>query len=483
MTEDTEPKTFGDALTSLSHPDATSICVRMCFRDLAYLELANQTRLSKHERLQLLLFVFRCAITSGCFSIFNDENLKTQCLKASDKLSGLLKASSLNDDGLNGLPAILAARLALETARCGGSTKRMERSAKRAISYNTAFVSNSTELKAQVSDDISFLRGGGTAVELLNQTLFDAEAVEDQLLKAVTRFKSALEREQALEFWTTWYEGVVHTDALDWELQRRVALIPDPIWEAGPVAVAEEIERIRAEWLAEKLPQAEQIEFDLDQGQFQSKPIPVKAEELIETTLKQVEFARTVAAQSNCGLNSTSTAYLYIDHTLESCRNDPNAIEQNLEIARVDIVEGLAENRYQKDAKLSALEQVLERAVTDLRANHPDVAEAWEIRIKHKLRVAKAGQKQLIVEKTTELIAISDPKLGKELELDARSIAETSGEVQGGAIRRFFGRVAQMRIIVRSGEVIKRIDASSGYKGTRIVQTLQSLVDLITGLI
>lgn len=246
--------------------------------------------------------------------------------------------------------------------------------------------------------------------------------------------------------------------------------------------MAEEIERIKADWLTEQLPQADRIEFDLDEGQFQSKPIPLEAEQLVETTLKQVGFARSVAAQSNCGMNSTSTAWLYIDHTLEHCWDDPNAIEQNLEIARIDIVEGLKDDRYQADAKLSALEQVLERAVTDLRANHPEVAEAWEVRIRHKLRVAKADQKQLIVEQATDLIAMSDPKLGAELQLDAKSIADTSGEVQGGAIRRFFGRVAQMRIIVRSAEVIKKIDASSGYKGTRIVQTLQNLIDLITGL-
>ena len=39
---------------------------------------------------------------------------------------------------------------------------------------------------------------------------------------------------------------------MDWELQRRVALIDDAIWEAGPEAVAEEIERIRAAYEVEK---------------------------------------------------------------------------------------------------------------------------------------------------------------------------------------------------------------------------------------
>ncbi len=218
-------------------------------------------------------------------------------------------------------------------------------------------------------------------------------------------------------------------------------------------------------------------------GCFNQRPFRLNASELVETTLKQVEFARSVAAKSNCGLNSNSTAWLYIDHTLEQCRDDANAIEQNLEIARSDIVEGLESGTYQEDAKLTALEQVLERAVTDLRANHPEVAAAWEVRIKHKLRIAETDQKQMIVEKATELIAISVPGLGQEMQLDAKTIANSSGEVQGGAIRRFFGRIAQMRIIVRSAEVVKKIDESSGYKGTRIVQTLQNLIEFITNLI
>lgn len=282
-------------------------------------------------------------------------------------------------------------------------------------------------------------------------------------------------------YWVDWYFSFAQGKPLEWNLQRRVALIDDAIWNAGPKAVAAEIERIKAKWLAEQIPQADQVNFDSTTGLFFSQQVPLNAVTLVETTLKQVEFARSVAAKSNCGFNNNSTAWIYIDFTLDSCRDDANAIEQNLEIARHDILEGLKDGTYQPDAKLTALEQVLDRAVTDLRAHHPDVADAWEARIKHKLKLAQADQKQLIVEKSTELIAVSQEQLGSELRLDAKTISESSGEVQSGAIRRFFGRVAQMRIVALSSDVIKRIDASSGYKGTRIVQTLQSLIDLIIG--
>ena len=47
-------------------------------------------------------------------------------------------------------------------------------------------------------------------------------------------------------FWAEWYDRAMAGDPLPWELQERVALIPDEVWEAGPEAVAAEIEKIRA---------------------------------------------------------------------------------------------------------------------------------------------------------------------------------------------------------------------------------------------
>ncbi|KXF91220.1 hypothetical protein [Phaeobacter inhibens] len=53
-------------------------------------------------------------------------------------------------------------------------------------------------------------------------------------------------KHEAFEFWREWYQGFLDGKPLDWGLQRRVALIGDAIWEAGPEAVAAEIERIRS---------------------------------------------------------------------------------------------------------------------------------------------------------------------------------------------------------------------------------------------
>ena len=40
-------------------------------------------------------------------------------------------------------------------------------------------------------------------------------------------------------FWREWYQGFLDGNPMDWELQRRVTLIEDAIWAAGPEAVAD----------------------------------------------------------------------------------------------------------------------------------------------------------------------------------------------------------------------------------------------------
>jgi hypothetical protein len=53
-------------------------------------------------------------------------------------------------------------------------------------------------------------------------------------------------------FWRDWYRGFLDGRPLDWELQRRVALIADGDWDQGPSHVAEVIDEIRARFEVER---------------------------------------------------------------------------------------------------------------------------------------------------------------------------------------------------------------------------------------
>ena len=80
-----------------------------------------------------------------------------------------------------------------------------------------------------------------------------------------------------------------------------------------------------------------------------------------------------------------STAFKYLDHTLKTCRDDPNAIEQNVCIARGIIDTNLADKNFTADDALGALSTILEQVQVQMRADHPDVRKAWEKRIAKKL--------------------------------------------------------------------------------------------------
>jgi hypothetical protein len=273
-------------------------------------------------------------------------------------------------------------------------------------------------------------------------------------------------------------------EPLDWDLQRAVALIEDEVWQAGPEAVAERIRDIEAAFIVEKLPQAEEMVFEAETGTFEVHPIETSDERLIAATLGQVDFALRTALQSNCGLNTNCTACLYIRHTLDNCRDDPNAIEQNLEIAARDIEAGLASGAYDEDSRLTALQAVLERAVLDMRANHSAVADAWKKRTAFALKSLKAEQKRFMVESTLTVASVMGDRLSPEQVMDARTAASSeAGEVQATALGRWLNRFARMRLVSRSAEVIRRINDNAAYLGARILQVLHDIWAFIGGLL
>lgn len=52
----------------------------------------------------------------------------------------------------------------------------------------------------------------------------------------------------AWDFWSRWWDGVLSGKQLDWELQRRVALIPDEDWQRGPAHIAAIIVRLEEQF-------------------------------------------------------------------------------------------------------------------------------------------------------------------------------------------------------------------------------------------
>ncbi|WP_170560954.1 hypothetical protein [Ruegeria atlantica] len=63
---------------------------------------------------------------------------------------------------------------------------------------------------------------------------------------AIARYEGDPPEGSRFQYWRDWYRGLLTGEPLDWDLQRRLVLIDDTIWDKGPESVADEIEQIRA---------------------------------------------------------------------------------------------------------------------------------------------------------------------------------------------------------------------------------------------
>ncbi|MEM7598702.1 MAG: hypothetical protein AAF382_13490 [Pseudomonadota bacterium] len=123
-----------------------------------------------------------------------------------------------------------------------------------AASYAKDSVTKAAEAIEATSADAA----GETAFEeALNDINFDFKVLfktpiwqgskqPDWLTNALSDRSSKVDDGPAWEFWKAWYTGLLTGEHVSWEVQHMVALIDEERWEAGPAAVAAEIERIEA---------------------------------------------------------------------------------------------------------------------------------------------------------------------------------------------------------------------------------------------
>ncbi|WP_299962999.1 hypothetical protein [uncultured Roseobacter sp.] len=283
-------------------------------------------------------------------------------------------------------------------------------------------------------------------------------------------------------FWSEWYEAILSGTPLPWDLTQRIAFeVTAEEWDAGQVKVAERIQEIRDDWMADQLPQAETMFEDPQTGKFEVTAAPFDKSQLINSILAQLEFSLKLAADSNASdFNRMCTASKYLDHTLTHCRDDPNAIEQNLGLARGIIDQNLTDPAYRADDALRALARSLEQHQLQIRADHPDVRKAWEKRIAQKIREVNRDVRLETARAIRAEQSRVQGRLSIETDLDAETVeTEQAAELQAIAIRRAAGRSAKMNALQRASQAAKDVDASGVYKGTRIAATGYGLVEIV----
>lgn len=325
--------------------------------------------------------------------------------------------------------------------------------------------------------------------EILNHRLW-----MDQIFSVERRtrlFFELLSLNRNFNFWRDWYQGFLDGKPLDWELQRRVALIPDADWEQGPAHIAEKIEEIKAKFLAEKAPLAETVEFNEATAKFHTVPREIAKPDLLGATLSQVEDALDdVLVDQNNGLHDGSREVRVLRRTLARYANDPQRIEMNFTSVAIGLRRQLNDTEELPKTETNlALQTAVEEGALGIRATHPDVAENREILAQQALREMPDADRLELEAAFPVLSALSEAAMHEDFEADVpQLINDAIGPAPNAApplpaATRTFNRVAKMREQLTVKGRLEKIVTSPAFLGATIVTTAEGLFGVITKLV
>ncbi|WP_291732541.1 hypothetical protein [Leisingera sp. F5] len=255
-------------------------------------------------------------------------------------------------------------------------------------------------------------------------------------------------------FWRDWYQGFLDGKPLDWDLQRRVALIDDPIWDAGPEAIATEIERIKAEMLSEKLPMAEAIELNPETGKFRAVPIAVENAPYMSALLSQISDALEDCLGGHNGLAERSGDVRKLNRVLTKYKDDPQNAELTLTRVAGSLRGQLHDSRELPDNEDNlALLNAVEESVRGIRANHPEVTANRDQLAQQAFKALTPEDKQLLEKALPVLAAISEPELAEDFEQDIPELINDALLPLPNGAPKLPGADAATRIFSRSSKM------------------------------
>ncbi|WP_127115888.1 hypothetical protein [Shimia sediminis] len=341
----------------------------------------------------------------------------------------------------------------------------------------------------------------GKGVSLSNKEIADQRSIALSKMPLWRDFQSSemsanietlelYEREspRVWRFWLEWYTSLVNGVRMDRDILNRVALIPDEDWDQGPKHIAQCIEDIRANYLAEKTPVAETVEFDDDKGKFHATPLLFEKPDLIGATLSQVQDAiEDVLATPANGLHDNSLEIRKLRRTFERYGNDPQQIEMGFVSVQKGLTRQLLSDELPASEENLALRDALEEGARAIRATHPVVAENRKILNEQAIRELPEGAKEQLEEALPILVAISDENLADDWQYDIpQLINDATTPLPSGAsplpgadeTTRIFSRAAKMSLLMKSAKIVHAIDNGAAYKATAIALLLKELVTL-----
>ncbi|AUQ65938.1 hypothetical protein [Phaeobacter inhibens] len=293
-------------------------------------------------------------------------------------------------------------------------------------------------------------------------------------------------------FWREWFEGIVSGRRLDADFLVKIAEIKISIWEAGPEAVATEIERIKTEFLAEKLPMAETIELNPETGKFRAVPTPVENASYMSALLSQIGDALEDCLGGHNGLSDRSGDVKKLNRVLTKYRDDPQNAELTLTTVAGSLRRQLIETReLPPNEDNHALLHTVEEGVRGIRANHPEVAANREQQARQALQSLTPEDRRLLEERLPVMPETSEPELAEDLE-DAipqlindavLPLPDGAPSLPGADVAtRIFNRASKMALVCDKGAAVfdsKEVkSARLAHLGLTLSEVLYSIVQV-----
>lgn len=518
----------------------TALAVRAALRALGGIGLGKISTTSK-----LLLPVLRAALTASVTSA--QQNLNPDELKLAAKSALHAINSILIEDQRSGFrfdpseesaariagdsaatSAAEAAALAMssnisQTARNAAAAITRSLSAAAfsadyaALSLNSPYTADSakTLMSSAFTNDAERITSQRIATprEILTSPVWEGTHEPAGLEKGIEKILGLFGATPDIwQFWNNWYLTMIRTGEPDWAMSRKVALIPDGIWDEGPGAVAREIERIEALLAAKRdeekqneidpqdvvdaLPLAEAIAFD-ENSEAYAVPIQMERQDLLSRTLARVSDAiKVVLSSSNNGLHEGSHEIRILSRAIDRYSNDPARIEMDFVSAHATLTQQMLRDYIPTSSENLALQSSLEEGARAIRATHPEVAENRALLTGQSLREMSVNERAKIADAVPVLEAIAREDLAEDFKVDtlvliadrnAPSSAPLTGLIAFPEYRhaplpeevRFFSRIAKIRIKLKeSPELLAAVVVSAPITAANLIVLLDDLVAL-----
>ncbi|WP_424964894.1 hypothetical protein [Dinoroseobacter sp. S375] len=189
-------------------------------------------------------------VSAGEHSQLTANKLARAAQNASEALRSELRTTSSMDNS----SASSAGRIALNAVQVAiGENDMIEKGAATAITWAENYVANSyaaANRDAQLLTQIA--ANSQPASDVFMATLWPSPGESNHAaaepaghVKAYESALASMDKETAVwSFWQRWWEGMRTGAPLPWELQERISLIPNELWDVGPRAVSKHIAKI-----------------------------------------------------------------------------------------------------------------------------------------------------------------------------------------------------------------------------------------------